>query len=293
MQLQRLIGIVLVSTILTACGDDISRNNRNPITRTTTGLSGESGVISGAHRERGIAPITYSTEIANDWENINIHAIADIRFDDDGADGKNVSTRTAKGRPTVICGITKVSLKEKISDCSSASKNATKATWSGTLEAGSSEGTWNLVTLAEKDSGDDTYEVWLDKRTNMVWSDIVVNEANWCGASGSQNEVSDNVGEDCLNTGNGKSFCTNLHLAELPIVKWRLPTRHDYLQADLDGIRFVLKQNSGALTFWTATTSTDVVKRDKAWTYDMTNGKLASEAMNSKRHVRCIGTPNF
>jgi hypothetical protein len=146
--------------------------------------------------------------------------------------------------------------------------------------------------LAEKDGGSATFEIWMDLRTGMVWSDIITFEGNWCSASGSQLQKADNVGEDCAITGKGQSLCTKYDPVELPKVSWRLPTRHDYLQADIDGIRFVLNKEPNTF-FWTATVSSDIKARDKAWTYNMTSGTLVAELMNTNRHVRCIGTPNF
>jgi hypothetical protein len=52
---------------------------------------------------------------------------------DDGADGKNTSTHTIKVRPTVPSRLnSKVTLKEKISDCAQEDKNGEKALWNGT-----------------------------------------------------------------------------------------------------------------------------------------------------------------
>lgn len=283
--------LALLGALITACNsDDISKNRSEPfgqpqITETVV-------VTSGIQRERGSKPITYTREIEINSEGLQIRNIPDVRLDDDGLDGKNASTRTSKGRPTTPCGLTaKTTLKDKTADCALESKNGEKALWNGTTEAGSAEGSWALVTLAEDTSDDGKYEVWLDQRTGMVWSDIISSSANWCEASGNQQATSDDIGINCAETGKGLSLCTNLNLSELPKVNWRLPTRADYLQADLDGIRFVLSRSES--TFWTATTSSDVTKRDKAWSYHMTFGTLIAELMDTSRSVRCIGTPNF
>lgn len=290
MKFQYLTFLFVMGPLIGCNSEDVSSNRnratklpQNPETLVAT---------SGIHRERGTAPVTYQREIELNSEGTQIRAIPDIRFDDDGADGKNTSTRTSKVRPTVLCGLnSKVTLKEKIADCALEAKNGEKALWNGTTEAGSAEGSWQLVTLAEDSSEDGVYEVWLDKRSGMLWSDIISDGATWCEASGNQQATSDDIGIDCATTGKGQSLCTNLNLAELPNASWRLPTRADYLQADLDGIRFVL--NRSETTFWTATVSSDVAKRDKAWTYHMTIGTLVAELMDTSRAVRCIGTPNF
>lgn len=290
MRLQALISTAALSLLFIGCNDDISRNRSTESNGGQTQTKETVTTYSGIHRSQGTSLVTYATEINIDSDATNLRAIPDIRLDDEGADYKNVNTRTEKVRPSVFCGLTvKATLKEKLTDC--ATKNADKAVWNGTTEAGSAEALWSLVTLGELPSTGEQFEVWLDGRTGMVWSHIIDLEANWCQASGSQLTSSDNVGENCAITGKGQKLCSDLSIAELPGVTWRLPTRHDYLQADIDGIRFVLIP--GVTTYWTATTSSDVTARDKAWTYNMVNGTLVAELMNSKRSLRCIGTPNF
>lgn len=289
MRFQSLTMMVISALFLVACNDDVPSNRFNPTQSPQVADQGNVTVYSGIHRERNNAPITYYSEIITNSEGAKVRAIPDIRFDDEGADEKNVSTRTFQVRPDQLCGsVIKASLKDKIADC--LKMNGEKSSWNGTIDAGSAESLWVLVTLAENEAGE-KYEVWLDTRTGMVWSDLVAANGNWCQASGSQLPKSEHVGENCEITGKGASLCTNYNPAELPKVSWRLPTRHDYLQADIDGIRFVLLP--GTDTFWTATASSDVKARDKAWTYNMRNGTLVAELMNTTRHVRCIGTPNF
>ena len=278
---------ITMTALLVSCNEDMA-SSRNQNSYRPPIVTEPVGVFSGIHRERGIKPITYQSEIKVDSVNAHIRAIPDIRLDDEGGDEHNVSV--LKIRPDKICGLVpKATIKEKIADC--LAKNPDKTIWNGTMNAGSAESTWVLVTLGEQDGGSTTYEIWMDERTGMVWSDIVAIAGNWCEASGSQLQKSDNVGENCATSGKGQSLCTKYDPVELPKVSWRLPTRHDYLQADIDGIRFVLSR--GTNSFWTATVSTDVKARDKAWNYNMTSGTLVAELMNTNRHVRCIGTPNF
>lgn len=287
MKFQGFISILATTLILTGCNEDMASNRGQSAYRPPV-VTEPVGVISGIHRERGSNPISYTNEIGMDSTNQNIRAIPDIRLDDEGGDEENVTI--IKIRPDKLCGLTiKATLAEKIGDCFT--KNTDKAIWNGTINAGSAESTWVLVMLAEKSGGSETFEIWMDKRTGMLWSEIISIEGNWCEASGSELLPADNVGINCAVTGKGGSLCTKNDLAELPKVSWRLPTRHDYLQADIDGIRFVLPR--GIATLWTATTSSDVTKRDKAWTYNMTTGTLVAEIMDTARNVRCIGTPNF
>lgn len=287
MKFQVFIAVTAASIFLVGCNDVGSGRaieySTPPVETTST------ETVSGIHREKGTATVTYEKEIEVESSGTYMRSIPDVRFDDDGADGKNASSRTFLTRPTAPCGLTPaLSLTEKIADC--VLKNSTLATWSGTSNAGSSEAIWKLVTLA--DVAGDIVEVWHDGRTGMVWSSIVVGAANWCKASGNAQAAIQGVSAvDCVATGASKNLCGDYSLVELPKVNWRLPTRNDYLQADLDGIRFVFIH--GANSFWTATTSTDVTARNKAWTYDMKYGTLAAELMTTDRSVRCIGTTNF
>lgn len=288
MKFQGFITILATAMILTGCNEDMASNRSSSPYRPPI-VTEPSGVFSGIHREKGTNPITYISEIKIDSTNVNLRRIPDMRLDDDGGDEVNVIL--LKIRPSNLCGFDpKMSMLEKIADCF-AKNSAATTIWNGTLNAGSAESTWKLVMMAEKDGGSVNYEIWIDQRTGMLWSEIFSEDGNWCEASGSDLQLADNVGIDCGIAGKGRSLCTKNDLVELPKVSWRLPTRHDYLQADIDGIRFVLPRGSN--TYWTATTSSDVTKRDKAWTYNMTTGTLVAELMNTTRHVRCIGTPNF
>ncbi len=274
--------------LLVGCNEDSAskRNIRNP----NPVIKESFTVYSGIHRERGTALVYYKDEISGNTLP-SVRAVPDIRFDDEGADGKNVTTRAALTRPSFPCGLVRTAtLAEKIADCALKEKNGPLASWSGLTHANSAEANWSLVVLSEDPKG--TFEVWVDKKTGMVWSDTITTEANWCEASGSQQSESDNVGVNCPTLGKGQSFCTNYSVAELPKVEWRLPTRHDYLQADIDGLRFVVP-NKGMNAYWTATVSSDVMKRDKAWTYVIPQGVLRAEPMSADMRVRCIGAPNF
>ena len=280
--------LLLSFTLLIGCGEDSAskRDFRGSVPITKESLI----VYSGIHRERGTDLVLYKDEISGNALS-SVRPVPDIRFDDDGADGKNVNTRTTLTRPSFPCGLVlTATLAEKIADCALKEKNGPFASWSGVAHANSAEANWSLVVLSEDTKGN--YEVWVDKKTGMVWSDTVTSEANWCEASGSQQSESDNVGVNCPTLGKGQSLCTNFNVAELPKVDWRLPTRHDYLQADIDGLRFVVS-NRGINTYWTATVSSDKVKRDKAWTYVMPQGALRAELMSTDKRVRCIGAPTF
>lgn len=287
MRFQHVILLTALSTILVGCNDDMA-SGRNEVNNQTQTPEEKTTTYSGIFREKNATQITYKTEIAANSVITNTRTIPDMRFDDDGTDGKTVSSVTALTRPSVTCGIGATeSLAQKISDC--VTKNDKLATWNGKIHATAGESVWNLVTFSETEAG--TFEIWYDSRTEMLWSDIILKEANWCQASGSDLALSDTVGVNCASLGKGQSLCTQYNPVELPKAHWRLPTRNDYLQADLDGLRFVVK--FGVTNSWTATTSSDVAVRKRAWSYSVSSGNLMAEEMELLRHVRCIGTTNF
>ena len=68
-------------------------------------------------------------------------------------------------------------------------------------------------------------------------------------------------------------------------ITWRLPTRADYLQADLNGLRFVLPRTDAAV--WTATVSGE--NRENAWSIIPKTGELTSVVRSTNLAVRCVG----
>ncbi|WPU66425.1 hypothetical protein [Peredibacter starrii] len=293
-----LIGMCLLATLV-GCSDP-GHQTRKPVTDTSTGeLEPDSQMIhSGIHREKGAAPLTYAEEIsktiANNLPAAIYRTVPDIEKDDEGTDGINVNTRSSLGRPLTVCGGagTFSGINARIADC--ASKNGEKAIWDGSRYGSSSEGTWQLVALL-----DSTKEIWLDTRTGMIWSDLIKNmesgatEFNWCKAAGSETLPTPSSGIDCNAEAAGEKVCTNLIIDEIGTqVEWRLPTRNDYLQADLDGLRFVLKREN-ANGLWTGTIKAGSTLRSEAWVYQSSNGTLVAGELTTTRNVRCIGVPRL
>jgi hypothetical protein len=167
------------------------------------------------------------------------------------------------------------------------------ATWDGTNSGASGESIWKLVSRTS--SGQET---WLDTRTGLVWSDIVKNASginlfNWCQASG--NDQNDTTTEiiDCNELNAGESVCVGAsYEGSENQVKWRLPTRNDFLLADINGARFVLKKETEQ-GLWTATLKSGVVGRNEAWVYDSQFGILSSGLLSTQRQVRCVGAPTL
>lgn len=286
MKFQHLIASFILTLSVSGC-NDVSTNRKMGTAQPPQAVTADSLIVSGIHREQGKPAVSYADEIKADGKPGNARYIPDNRLDDDGADGENANFAL---RPSVECGLGRsVSLTNKIKDC--ADKNAERAFWSGRVNGSAAEADWKLVTLSIV--GLSKTEIWYDTRTKMLWSDIVSTTANWCKASGSDQPASELVSIECNNLAGNEKTCVNYSHAELPNVHWRLPSRVDYLQADIDGIRFVLRR--GANTFWTATTSTFKLteKRENAWTYDLETGNFVAAKMSESRNVRCIGTSNF
>lgn len=227
--------------------------------------------------------------------------IPDIYTADDGSSGSSVSFAP---HSFTTCGTTGT-IQDRITDCSS----RTGATWVGASNGNAGESTWSLVVRTASGK-----EVWRDARTLYLWSDTLTN-GNWCQASG--NAQTDSYGGICdspmyqqqPSDGDAFSFCAegagltsglgenwtlgtyadekgNLGMSTTPSIRWRLPSRNDFVQADLDGARYVLP-NVG-LAFWTATVYGFDRQKARIWsgTTGMTSYASRSDVGVS---VRCVG----
>lgn len=286
-------GLTLALSLLMGCGDDIGKSSRKKGSETTTpGAAGAESVLvekpSFIHRERGSLILTSATERAfmmNGSLTANYRKVPNILIDDEGTDQVNVFTVNTLNRPTISCGVGAnfTTIDARISDC--AAKNKTSATWYGQANASSGEGNWKLVAITTTGS-----EVWLDERSGMVWSDIQTSAANWCQAANNGESPTAPGVVDCKTLKADTSFCVGLKLSGIgENIKWRLPTRNDFLAADLNGIRFVLKTGT-SLGSWTATMVAGVATRNKAWVYHLNDGTLSAEELSSNHQVRCIGS---
>lgn len=283
-------------TVLVSCGD-VSSNNKmgtnNSPERSIPGIGGDNGSEgqrSQIHREKGASVLAYSEEIlktiSGDLSASNYRIIPSMEKDNEGSTA-NVTTATQNGRPTVTCGALETfnGVDARITDCFL--KNGDKSLWEGYRYGASGEGTWKLVALNE------TTEIWFDQRSGMVWSEVKTATANWCIASGNQEDDSDIGGVNCNELADKQSLCVDLPTTGIGSqIKWRLPTRNDYLQADLNGLRFVLKKETAGTGLWTATLVAGVSGRSDAWIYNSANGTLSSDKIQNAHSVRCIGTPN-
>ncbi|MGK0367152.1 MAG: hypothetical protein ACI9QD_000286 [Thermoproteota archaeon] len=249
-------------------GDDVAQYTASQALRDTD-LADSEDILSYYHElslnAEGKMPAYYRTipEVANDH------------------DGRNQSIT----RPSSFCGVTQDSIPKKISDC--LNKNIHAAYPKGKSFGRAGEGNWKLVTYFEDDPNSSTYQVWIDLRTKMLWSDKIT-ASNWCKASG--NQETNTI--DCNDIGDNENICNTDSLGALSKgnldlkVQWRLPTRGDFLQADLNGARSILN-SSESDEFWTATP--DQVATQNAWAIKGKTGVLRSVSRDSSIQIRCIG----
>lgn len=270
----------MILTTLVSCGEDVGSRRGSPTIDLPT-LGGNGSAISQIHRNRGLNVLTTSTEITLITTNAlpaGYRTIPLMAIDDEGSNGKNVSTRTGLGRPAVDCGNTSgATLSARIAECSTL--NPGTSTWNGAANGASGESTWRLV--AKSAMG----EVWQDSRTGHLWSDIVAT-TNWCNASGNNLQEA-NASVNCQTLGTNFS-CVGKSIMGLSRVSWRLPTRNDFLQGDLNGLRFVLRE-ADTTGFWTATMDSSSANRSEAWVYQQKQGILEKDSLTNDHQVRCIG----
>lgn len=158
-------------------------------------------------------------------------------------------------------------VKQRISHCKSL--NPSNYHWSGQVNGISGEGNWQIVT--KLDSGSDS-TLWLDNTTGLIWSHLLKAQA-WDTASGA-------IKEDDL------TYCESLNQETNKQISWRLPNRNEFLQADLNGARFVLPETDN--TFWTSSSDSADYK-NFAWTINQSTGVLQKVDKNMPHEVRCVG----
>lgn len=154
-------------------------------------------------------------------------------------------------------------VKERITHCQKTNKDS--ASWNGEDNGIAGEGNWALVYHFQGRS------VWLDESTNLLWS-FNIKSDDWHKASET-------------NAKDSKMICSNLNVFNKDEVKWKLPNRNEFLQADLNGARFVLRETSQ--TYWTASSS--AVNVSDAWSIKQDTGVLALEDKNTEHNIRCVG----
>ncbi len=228
-------------------------------------------------------------------------------------------------RPSHDCG-TDGTIDDRIANCTS--ENGDSALWSGAAKGQHGEGTWKLVTrLSSETYAGETrdYEVWRDERTKLLWSDRLGDLSalsTWCQASGNTQNTVENSGNfdvvsgvNCssnglslcyddgasgpLDTPNGSGATSNYVRAKGNILNhnWRLPSKNDAMQAEVNGMRFVLPNytrfntSSNIFTptvFWLSTVNSS--DRATVWTFSGSSGAFSNTTNRSGTNaVRCVG----
>lgn len=280
-------------TLVVSCGQDVSSNRKKAGTNTPIiqGITIEDQTNQTARsqmiREKGSPSLSAIEEIKNTLLgslSASIYRSVPL-MEKDAESGENVTTVDNMGRPSETCGVgTFDSITARIQNC--LKLNDIKAKWEGDRYGSAGESTWQLV--MRQTSGE---EVWIDSRTGMAWSHLVEVDTNklfnWCKASGNAQSGKGSI--DCSDIGDETNLCKNLTTDLGSQVKWRLPTRNDFLQADLNGLRFVHKKETDKL--WTATMKASATNHNEAWIYSSKEGTLSSGLLSDEHQVRCIGVP--
>lgn len=219
---------------------------------------------SQAYRAKGAFIRTIIKEI-----NANINGTeSENYFNIPDPDRDNDNSVTYAAVPSNDCGLIEsdVPMQDRLNDCQA--KNPQSYFWDGTKNAVNGEGNWRLAYR----SG--SKQSWIDQSTGLLWN-FDSEKTNWENASGS-------VKDQQL------SSCTQ---EKIPMfqksVAWRLPTRNEFLQADINGARFVLNTND-SIRYWSATSSRN---KGKAWAIIHKTGELIELDQSTELEVKCIGTP--
>lgn len=172
------------------------------------------------------------------------------------------------------CGnmdVDKTTLGDRIANCKQIyAAIGVNSSWATSIFGVSGEGNWSLVAVSI--NTDSKSLVWYDFTTKLLWSDYI-DTANFENAATKLARTCA-VFED-----------KNDHSLNSNSVVWRLPTRSDFLQADINGARYVL--NNLNKEYWTST----MITSDTAWSINQSTGNSTSTAIlsDTTKAVRCVG----
>ena len=166
-------------------------------------------------------------------------------------------------------------ISERITDCRN--KNQADAyIWFGRQNGIAGEGDWVLVSHKSNKS------VWMDLTTNLLWSPPI-SETNWDAASGNTTATEQVCNASVVGPEDNRFL--GIGAGE---VSWRLPTRNDFLQADINGARFVLSTDplGDSSIYWTANY---IAQTSQAWAIRLSTGELLKRSATDNLPVRCVG----
>lgn len=284
------IATLILSALLVSCGaaknsgregnsansEDSDRINRD------TGLTQldadfQKSAFSQVYRNKENIRLTYSEimdAVLNNKVPLTTRMIPDIEVHIDS----EVSSPAKIPSEITECGNSVAeayTLSDRIKDCKDKVPEANAIAWAGKKNGINGEGDWQLVSYSNNK------QVWQDLRTGLLWSDIVAT-ADYEVASGVEMGSTDNFKDRVCQTitDTPKDALGKIHSSR---VEWRLPNRNEYLQADINGARFVLP-NTDQLT-WTSSYSGD----DNAWAINQKTGVLQLTSIGDSLSVRCVG----
>lgn len=261
---------LLVLLGCTQAADNTRNSKKKPrLTPTTPTIDlplGVEVIKSQSYRKKGSSQLSYDKQNQNiiDGKEDNYRAVPNPNYDYD-AKVTNVGG-SEFGEIETDCGVSDSfsKIQDRISDCKN--KNIGKNAWSGADNGISGEGDWYLVIKVGANL------IWQDETTGLLWSSQI-SPSKWDFASGYNTD-----------TRTLDYSCNNIKYFTAEEVSWRLPTRNEFLLADINGARFVLPFIE--YTYWT---SSKVGNSAKAWTIHQADGKLVEADTDEEHFSRCIG----
>lgn len=204
-----------------------------------------------------------------------------------------IANKVSRSNYTSDCGLTGT-VKERIANC--ASTYPSTATWNGSTQGAYAEGEWKLVA---RNVTEDLI-IWKDTSTGHLWTSVIASGVSFCQAAGvdgvsyTSNCAGNNIPKIsyCASVSGFTLAGAGVNQANLSEssgnVTWRLPTRADFLKAELNGLRYA--HGLDAETLWTANTWSSAVSY--IWVF---NGYGDFKRLNwtldtMSADVMCIGT---
>lgn len=288
-----ILNIVILGTLV-SCGaakNPKSRNgngdpNLKPKTPNVTGELLQATMRSHIFRNRESEQYTYSS-LAKKIETNELPKTHRLIPDMDQDIEANIIKPTKLLSPEKSCGNendAKINIATRHNNCKEVQVDLNTVTWAGRKNGISGEGDWRLISNSAyiEDTKQYNKQVWQDMTTGLLWSEVIY-KISWSEASGIDSFADT---RPCL----AKSDSPKHELGRIhpSIVSWRLPNRNEFLQADLDGSRFVLPNtlpDSEDNLVWTASYAED----NMAWAINVSTGQLVKKSIDDELAVRCIG----
>jgi hypothetical protein len=223
-------------------------------------------IKSQSYRKKGSSQLSYDKQNQNiiDDKEDNYRAVPNPNYDYDARVTYVGGSEFGEIETDCGSGATFSKILDRITDCKN--KNIGKNAWSSVDNGISGEGDWYLVVK------DGAHSIWQDETTGLLWSSQLKPTA-WKQASGVDTDIQS---DDFI--------CNSIDYFTAEEVSWRLPTRNEFLLADINGARFVLPFTE--YTYWT---SSKVGNNNNAWTIHQADGKLLEADIVDQHFSRCIG----